>query len=106
MEEARYLFNGLIKRDHVYNLMIKGYVVSDQVEESKQLFLEMSERNLISINTMMFVYSRNGEIDKAVELFEEVKVQENFVLATNLSALHFGQNHSRKKAEKRDKIVI
>ncbi|PHU19939.1 hypothetical protein BC332_11090 [Capsicum chinense] len=99
MEETRYLFNELTKRDHVYNLMIKGYVVSGQVEVSKQLFLEMSERNLTSINTMIFVYSRNGEIDKAVELLEEVKVQENCVLATNLLALHFGQNHSRKKAE-------
>ncbi|KAM3394586.1 hypothetical protein P3S68_003588 [Capsicum galapagoense] len=100
MEEARYLFNGLTKRDRVYNLMIKGYVVYGQVEESKQLFLEMSERNLTSINTMIFVYSRNGEIDKAVEFFEEVKVQKNSVLTTNLPALHFGQNHSRKKAGK------
>ncbi|XP_015068268.1 pentatricopeptide repeat-containing protein At2g13600-like [Solanum pennellii] len=99
IEEARYLFNGLIKQDHVYNLMIKGYAMAGQVEESKQLFLEMSERNLTSINTMISVYSRNGEIGKAVELFEEVKVQGNSVTWNSMIS-GYTQNYQHESALK------
>ncbi|KAM3319857.1 pentatricopeptide repeat-containing protein [Capsicum chacoense] len=99
MEEARYLFNGLTKRDHVYSLMIKGYAVSGQVEESKRLFLEMSERNLTSINTMISVYSRNGEIDKAVGLFEGVKLQKNTVTWNSMIS-GYTQNHQQERALK------
>ncbi|XP_060203801.1 pentatricopeptide repeat-containing protein At2g13600-like [Lycium barbarum] len=99
IEESRYLFDGLIKRDHVYNLMIKGYAMSGQVEESKRLFLELPDRNLTPINTMISVYSRNGDIDKAVELFEEVKAQENSVTWNSMIS-GYTQNHQHESALK------
>ena len=46
--------------------MIKGYAMSGQVKESEKLFNRMAERTIISFNTMISAYSRNGEIDKAL----------------------------------------
>lgn len=74
IKEAELVFSGLVVRDSVsYSLMIKGYAFSGRIEDSKRLFLEMPERSLICLNTMIHVLCKTGEIHKALELFEEIK---------------------------------
>ncbi|KAK4795640.1 hypothetical protein SAY86_027966 [Trapa natans] len=75
--EAVAIFNGLSELKPIsYNLMIKGYAMNGQVEESKRLFEKMPQRTIAS-NTMISVYAKNGEIDKALQLFEEIKGEGN-----------------------------
>ena len=72
--------------------MIKGYAMSGQAEESEKLFNRMMERTIISLNTMISVYSRNGEIDKALKLFEETKWERNPVTWNSIMSGYI-QNH-------------
>ncbi|XP_031257078.1 pentatricopeptide repeat-containing protein At2g13600-like [Pistacia vera] len=78
IDEAELIFNRLTEANSVsYNLMIKGYAAMGRVLDSERLFGKMPHRTIISTNTMISVYSRNDEIKKAVELFEETKGERN-----------------------------
>lgn len=79
IEDAELILRGLTINPISCNLMIKGYAMNDRVADSKSLFEKMPMKTLISINTMISVYCRTGEIEKALELFEEVKGERNSV---------------------------
>ena len=79
--DAEFIFGRLVEKSPVsYNLMIKGYAMSTQVEESRKLFNRMTEKTTISLNTMISVYFKNGELDKVLKLFEEIKGERNPVI--------------------------
>ncbi|KAF8015988.1 hypothetical protein BT93_H1516 [Corymbia citriodora subsp. variegata] len=79
IEDAELIFSGLTINPISCNLMIKGYAMNDRVADSKSLFEKMPMKTLISMNTMISMYCRTGEIEKALELFEEVKGERNSV---------------------------
>ncbi|KAK1415208.1 hypothetical protein QVD17_30981 [Tagetes erecta] len=78
--EAESVFNSLIKKDSsTYNMLIKAYSLVNRYEDSVELFVKMPHKVLASFNTMISVYARNGDLDKAFELFEVVKEKRDTV---------------------------
>ncbi|KAJ8752818.1 hypothetical protein K2173_008553 [Erythroxylum novogranatense] len=77
IEDAECVFQRMKKNAVSYNLMVKGYAINGQFEDSKKLFEKMPHKTIISSNTMISVFSRNGEINKAMMLFEDTKQEKN-----------------------------
>ncbi|MBA0682293.1 hypothetical protein Goari_024022 [Gossypium aridum] len=68
----------------IRGLISIGYVACGRAEDSKRLFEEMFQRTIISTNTMISVYSKSGEIGKALKLFEETRGERNPVTWNSL----------------------
>ncbi|KAI3731357.1 hypothetical protein L1987_62545 [Smallanthus sonchifolius] len=80
IDEAELVFNSLVKKDPcTYNLMIKGYSLVNRYEDSVELFFKMPQKVLASFNTMISMYSRNGDLNKAFEIFEVMKEERDTV---------------------------
>ncbi|KAL8217867.1 hypothetical protein R6Q57_021240 [Mikania cordata] len=80
IEEAELVFNSIVIKDSsTYNIMIKGYSLVNRYEDSIEFFLKMPQKTLASFNTMISVHSRNGDLNKALELFEVTKEERNTV---------------------------
>lgn len=75
IKEAESVFSRMTEKNPVsYNLMIKGYdAMCGQFEDSERLFMQMPVKILSSMSTMIMVYARKGDVDKAVGLFERTK---------------------------------
>ena len=52
--------------------MIVGYAQSGHVDDAMNLFVEMTERDVVSWTSMIAVYVQNGYVDEVVELFERM----------------------------------
>ncbi|KAI3933300.1 hypothetical protein MKW98_006659 [Papaver atlanticum] len=77
IDEAEIIFHLIEPNPVSCNLMIKGYALSSRIDDSKRLFEEMPDKTIVTSNTMISVYSRNGELGKAFELFEQTKEERN-----------------------------
>ncbi|MBA0686899.1 hypothetical protein Goari_014469, partial [Gossypium aridum] len=62
---------------HLLEALYNGYAACGRVKDSKRLFEEMSQRTIVSTNTMIYVYFKNKEIGKALKLFEETRGERN-----------------------------
>ncbi|XP_008787391.2 pentatricopeptide repeat-containing protein At1g06143 [Phoenix dactylifera] len=52
--------------------LVDFYSSLDKIEESKRVFDEMSERDVVSLTVMLLGYARVGDLDSARRLFEEM----------------------------------
>ncbi|OVA11449.1 Pentatricopeptide repeat [Macleaya cordata] len=77
IDDAEMIFSRMESNPVAYNLMIKGYAMSGRIDDSKRLFGELPHKTIVTLNTMISVYSRNGELGKAFELFEQTKEWRN-----------------------------
>ncbi|CAA0830865.1 Pentatricopeptide repeat-containing protein [Striga hermonthica] len=74
IEKAESIFFGMPKKNPVtYNIMIKGYASCSRFEDAERLFMQMPVKTLSSLNTMIMAYAKNGELKKAVYLFDKAK---------------------------------
>ncbi|KAK7396333.1 hypothetical protein VNO78_17256 [Psophocarpus tetragonolobus] len=55
------------------NATIDMYAKCGSIDEAAEVFSSMSERNLISWNSMIAGYAANGRAKQAIEIFEEMK---------------------------------
>ncbi|CAA2972533.1 pentatricopeptide repeat-containing At1g09190 [Olea europaea subsp. europaea] len=73
MVEAKRVFDKMSHRDViVWNLMIRGYCKSGNVEMGLRLFRQMSERSVVSWNTMISCLAQSGRDIEALEIFREM----------------------------------
>ncbi|KAJ6683219.1 hypothetical protein OIU74_021307 [Salix koriyanagi] len=50
-----------------------GYVLVGNVEEAKDVYDRMPERNVIASNSMIVLFSKKGNVEEACKLFNEMK---------------------------------
>lgn len=74
MGEARKVFDEMSYRDViVWNLMVRGYCRSGNVEMGFQLFRQMDEKSVVSWNTMISSLARDGRDKEALVVFQEMR---------------------------------
>ncbi|KAL5541685.1 hypothetical protein UlMin_009395 [Ulmus minor] len=61
-------------KDHLpsWNALIAGFIKNGMIEQARQLFLEMPERDVFSWSTIISGYTQNEQPDVALELFHEM----------------------------------
>lgn len=80
MEDAKQVFDEMRDRDViVWNLMIRGYCRTGNVDMGYTLFRKMKERSVVSWNTMLSCLARSGRDGEALKLFYEMR-DSSFVL--------------------------
>ncbi|ERN17633.1 hypothetical protein AMTR_s00059p00175950 [Amborella trichopoda] len=57
----------------VQNALLHTYVASGSIPLARQLFDEITHKNIISWNSMIGGYSQQGHVDKALEFFTEME---------------------------------
>ncbi|XP_058076235.1 pentatricopeptide repeat-containing protein At1g09190 [Magnolia sinica] len=73
MDDAQCLFEETPRREVVvWNLMIRGFCKTGDVESGIRLFQEMSERSIVSWNSMIAGFAQAGRDGDALELFREM----------------------------------
>ncbi|KAK7854921.1 pentatricopeptide repeat-containing protein At4g21065 [Quercus suber] len=86
MVHSQVLKMGLDYETHVVNGLIKLYTTCGRVDEARDLFDEMSERDLVSWSTMVSGYVQNGCSNEAFVLFKQMQAQnviaDEFTLAS------------------------
>lgn len=60
------------------NCLLQSYVKCSHLEDARQLFDEMSERNCFTWNTLIEGYMKSGEMGKAMEVFKFMPERDNF----------------------------
>jgi len=102
MEDAWKMFDEMSHRDVVvWNLMIRGFCKTGNVDFGLCLFRQMSERSLVSWNTIISCLAQNRRDVEALELFQqmeehgfkpdEVTVVTMLPVCSRLGALEVGQ---------------
>lgn len=90
MVHSQVLKMGLDYETHVVNGLIKLYTTCGRVDEARDLFDEMSERDLVSWSTMVSGYVQNGCSNEALVLFKQMQAQnvkaDEFTLASVVGA--------------------
>ncbi|PIN22953.1 hypothetical protein CDL12_04328 [Handroanthus impetiginosus] len=87
---AHVLKFGLDSDLHVANGLVRGYSVSDGLQDARKVFDELGKRNLSIWTTMICGYAQNDSADEAIRLFDGM-IADGFepnavVLASVLSA--------------------
>ncbi|XP_010489791.1 PREDICTED: pentatricopeptide repeat-containing protein At1g09190 [Camelina sativa] len=73
MGDAQKVFDEMLERNVVvWNLMVRGFCDSGDVERGLGLFKQMSERSIVSWNSMISSLSKCGRDREALELFCEM----------------------------------
>uniref|UniRef100_A0A0D9V2S1 Pentacotripeptide-repeat region of PRORP domain-containing protein n=1 Tax=Leersia perrieri TaxID=77586 RepID=A0A0D9V2S1_9ORYZ len=72
---------------YVMSSLVDFYGKCGEVDNAREVFDAMPERTVVSWNSMLMGYIRNGRIDEAAELFYEMRVEG--VLPTRVSVLSF-----------------
>ncbi|KAF5810205.1 putative tetratricopeptide-like helical domain superfamily [Helianthus annuus] len=82
-----------IKMCFISNIIISNHVLNTyakcgKIEYARQVFDEMSERNVVSWSAMIYGYDQAGRALNAVQLFSQMKVEQTneFVFASTVSA--------------------
>lgn len=76
MGDAHKVFDDMSHRDViVWNLMIRGFCKTGNVDTGLCLFRQMSERNVVSWNSMISCLAQSGRDSEALELFNEMRDQ-------------------------------
>ncbi|GMY21861.1 pentatricopeptide repeat-containing protein At1g09190 [Fagus crenata] len=76
MEDARTMFDEMSYRDVVvWNLMIRGFCETGDVDMGLCLFRQMSERSVVSWNSMISCLAKSGRDSEALEIFGEMRDQ-------------------------------
>ena len=57
----------------LYNNLISLYVLQGELSTARKVFGEMTQRNVVSYNTIIGGYSRNGSVEEAWNLFSEMR---------------------------------
>ena len=90
MVHSQVLKMGLDYETHVVNGLIKLYTTCGRVDEARDLFDEMSERDFVSWSTMVSGYVQNGCSNEALVLFKQMQAQnvkaDEFTLASVVGA--------------------
>ncbi|KAK4585351.1 hypothetical protein RGQ29_022851 [Quercus rubra] len=90
MVHSQVLKMGLDYETHVVNGLIKLYTSCGRVDEARDLFDEMSERDFVSWSTMVSGYVQNGCSNEALVLFKQMQAQnvkaDEFTLASVVGA--------------------
>ncbi|XP_057866832.2 pentatricopeptide repeat-containing protein At3g26782, mitochondrial-like [Cryptomeria japonica] len=58
----------------VVNSLIDMYAKCGKIQKAYKLFIGMSQRNVVSWNTMVFGYVQNGLVEKALEIFKRMQI--------------------------------
>ncbi|KAJ7973283.1 Pentatricopeptide repeat [Quillaja saponaria] len=73
MEDAKKVFDVMCNRDVIiWNLMIRGFCKTGNLELGLDLFRQMSERSTVSWNLMISCLAQSGHDNKALEFFHEM----------------------------------
>ncbi|XP_068343652.1 pentatricopeptide repeat-containing protein At1g09190 [Pyrus communis] len=73
MGDAEKVFDALSQRDIiVWNLMVRGFCKTGDVDKGLCLFKQMGERNVVSWNSMISCLAHSGRDSEALELFREM----------------------------------
>ncbi|KAF3454595.1 hypothetical protein FNV43_RR05043 [Rhamnella rubrinervis] len=76
MADATKVFDAMSYRDViVWNLMIRGFCKSGDVDMGLYLFRQMNERSIISWNSMISCLAKSGRDSEALQLFGEMRDQ-------------------------------
>ncbi len=90
MVHSQVLKMGLDYETHVVNGLIKLYATCGCLDEARDLFDEMLERDLVSWSTMVSGYTQNGRSNEALVLFREMQAlnvrADEFTLASVVGA--------------------
>eukprot|EP01018_Ginkgo_biloba_P016364 Gb_15262 [translate_table: standard] len=73
-----------------WNAMITRYAKSKRIEDARQLFDRMPERNVITWTAMIAGYAQDGRIENARQLFD--KMPERDVISWNAIVAGYAQN--------------
>ncbi|KAI3468255.1 hypothetical protein Pfo_024918 [Paulownia fortunei] len=65
--------NGFLRKTCVCNALIEMYTKCGSVNQALQLFIKMSERDVISWSTMIAGLAHHGRAHEAIELFQEMQ---------------------------------
>ncbi|CAN4110979.1 unnamed protein product [Withania somnifera] len=77
MMDAKKMFDEMPQRDVIlWNLMVKGYCRSGNVDMGLELFRQMGERTVVSWNLMISLLAQNGREKAALALFHEMRNSE------------------------------
>ncbi|XP_043716938.1 pentatricopeptide repeat-containing protein At2g13600-like [Telopea speciosissima] len=66
--------HGFLSNPFVINGLLDAYRRGSNMGSALTIFSKLSERNLISFNTMVVGYCENGEVDKAKKLFDQMEL--------------------------------
>ncbi|XP_042480744.1 pentatricopeptide repeat-containing protein At2g13600-like [Macadamia integrifolia] len=66
--------HGFLSNPFVINGLLDLYRRCSDMDSALTIFSKLSERNLISFNTMVVGYYENGEVDKAKKLFDQMEL--------------------------------
>lgn len=95
LEEARRVFDGLVRKDDVsWTTLISGYARWGCIDEASKLFqsmpLERRKISAVSWNAMIAAYVQSNRFHEAFQLFEKMRAEkvkmDKFVAASMLSA--------------------
>lgn len=76
MEDAKKVFDAMPHRDViVWNLMIRGFCKTGNVDLGIYLFRQMSDRSIVSWNTIISCLAQSGRDVEALELFQQMEEQ-------------------------------
>ncbi|EEF51490.1 pentatricopeptide repeat-containing protein, putative [Ricinus communis] len=70
---------GLYSDLFVQNSLISFYSACEFVSNSRKLFDEMSNRDVVSWNSMIIGYLRSGDLDQSLNLFRKMKINRNVI---------------------------
>eukprot|EP01018_Ginkgo_biloba_P019597 Gb_25048 [translate_table: standard] len=95
LEHGKEVHKEIIRSGFQSNLFLASalvdmYVKSGSVENARNVFDKMPERNVVSWNAMIAGYAQNGCIDKALDLFE--KMPERTVVSWTAMIAGYAQN--------------
>ncbi|EXC01449.1 hypothetical protein L484_022020 [Morus notabilis] len=88
--------NGIAVNLTLNNAMLDMYVKCGSVEDAKELFDKMPERDVVSWTTMLDGYTRMGKYDEALRVFEAMPNQD--IAAWNVLISSYEQNGMPKEA--------
>ncbi|KAF5744583.1 hypothetical protein HS088_TW07G00158 [Tripterygium wilfordii] len=68
--------SGVYDDIYVSSALVDMYAKCGFICEARMLFYQMSERNTVTWNSMIFGYANHGHCEEAIELFNQMEIQE------------------------------
>ncbi|KAH9309378.1 hypothetical protein KI387_037289 [Taxus chinensis] len=93
---AHMIIMGFQSSIFVQNRLVEMYAKCEKMENARQVFDEMPERNVFSWNTIMGGYSKRGYVEDARELFDQMPERDVVSWTTVISG--YAQNGNRVEA--------
>eukprot|EP01018_Ginkgo_biloba_P026293 Gb_12542 [translate_table: standard] len=95
LEHGKEIHENIMRSDFQWNIfvgtaLLDMYVKCGSIDDARQVFDEMPERNVVSWNAMIAGYAQNGHVDEAVILFQ--RMPEKNVVSWTAMIAGYAQN--------------